>query len=172
MKNLIDPWTLARAQDVLSGSKTFVGEMSMSDEIPRGRRQFEQALAALKREHSADKSNPGSYGCVDCERCYHCMFTTGSTDCFYCTYCTDCVSCTHCTHCRECEECHNSSYCTRSKNCTNSSYLILCQECEECVFCFGCVGLVKKEFHILNQRFSRDQYFRIVAELKASFGIE
>lgn len=144
----------------------------MSVEIPRSKRDFERALTELLRSHQREKENPGSYGCEKCERCYHCMFTTGSKDCFFCTYCHDCEGCSRCTQCETCQNCSNSSYCVSSSNCSDSSYLIQCQDCSACVFCFGCVGLVKKEFHILNQKFSRDQYFKIVAELKKSFGMK
>jgi hypothetical protein len=33
------------------------------------------------------------------------------------------------------------------------------------------VGLLKKEFHILNVKYSRGDYFRIVGDLKKQFGI-
>lgn len=144
----------------------------MSDEIPRDRHQFERSLSALKRSIQNGRQNPGSHGCTDCERCYHCMFTEKSRDCFFCTYCRDCSECSRCTQCVDCHNCHDASYCVRSKNCSDSSYLILSENCAECVFCFGCVGLVKEEFHILNQKFSRQEYFEIVAELKEAFGIE
>ncbi len=144
----------------------------MSTEIPRSRREFERALSALKKEIQGGSENPGSYGCDNCQRCYHCMFTTGSRDCSFCTYCRDCTGCSRCTQCVECENCHDSNYCVRSKNCSASSYLILSEDCAECVFCFGCVGLVQEEFHILNQPFTRQEYFELVAELKAAMGIE
>jgi len=38
----------------------------------------------------------------------------------------------------------------------------------DCTYCFGCVGLVKKEFQILNVRYSRKDYFEITAELTAA----
>lgn len=144
----------------------------MSEEIPRERRQFERALTALQREVMAESHNPASHGSEDCERCYHCMFTTSSRDCFFCTYCQGCTECSRCTQCVDCEQCHHASYCVRSKRCYDSSYLILSQDCSECVFCFGCVGLVKKEFHILNRKFPRQEYFEIVADLKAAYGLD
>ncbi|RDV38350.1 caib/baif family protein [Bradymonadaceae bacterium TMQ3] len=142
----------------------------MSD-IPLDQRAFEKALSELVRTYRATTEGAASYHSDDSVRCHHCMFTTGSTDCSFCTYCRDCTNCTYCTQCTECEHCHQSSYCVRSKRCANSSYLILSEDCTDCVFCFGCVGLVKKEFHILNQKFSRDRYFKLVKELKAAMKI-
>lgn len=147
-------------------------EVVMSDTIPMNRRDFERALGELKREHDNRDDNPGSHGCEGCQRCYHCMFTTDSQDCFSCNYCHGCSRCSGCTQCRDCSHCHNCSYCVQSEHCSDSSYLILSENCSDCVFCFGCVGLVEKEFHILNEPFSRDEYFKRVAELKESFRIE
>lgn len=143
----------------------------MATEIPTNRREFEAALQALLATHARIQDNPASYR-SDGERCYECMFTTGSRDCYKCTYCSGCSSCTNCTHCRECAHVHASSYCVQSSNLSGCSYVVLSQNCYDCVFCFGCVGLVKKEFHILNQPFKRDMYFKIVAKLEAAFGLK
>ena len=140
-------------------------------EIPRNRPEFERELKALLQAAHNGTENPGSYKSDDCERCYDCMFTTGSVQCYQCTYCADCTSCTNCTHCRSCVDTHTSNYCVGSQRVTGSSYVIHSQDCHDCLFCFGCVGLVKKEFHILNQPFRRDEYFRIVNDLKAAFGL-
>ncbi len=144
----------------------------MADDIPLERGAFERALRELTRDVKAGDANPGSYQCEGSERCYGCMFTTDSTDCFGCTYCKECEECSECTHCTRCKGCHKSSYCIDSSNCSQSSYLIMSQDCSECVFCFGCVGLVKKEFHILNQPFRRDVYFKKLAKLEKAFGLE
>ena len=144
----------------------------MSDEIPLDKSGFERALRELQSAALRSDDNPGSYRSEGCERCYGCMFTDDSVDCFNCTYCTGCERCSDCTHCTECEGCHSCSYSVRSRNCSNSSYMIMSENCANCVFCFGCAGLVKKEFHILNQKFSRDVYFKKVAELKKAFGLE
>lgn len=140
-------------------------------DVPLSRRDFERAFNALVKEIDAARENPGSYRSEECVRCYDCMFTTGSTDCFSCTYCGDCEGCSDCTHCHRCTNCHASSYCVDAVNCNKSSYVIHSRNCYECVFCFGCVGLVKKEFHILNQPYPRKVYFQLVAELKDAFGL-
>lgn len=138
-----------------------------AEEIPLSKRDFEAALAALKKEESARKDAPGSYQSTDCVRCFDCMFTTSSVDCFSCTYCNQCEACSDCTHCTGCTNVHGSSYCQKSTNCYKSSYMLVSHNCYECVFCFGCVGLRKKEFHILNKPFKRKVYFELVEQLKA-----
>lgn len=52
------------------------------------------------------------------------------------------------------------NYCT---NCRESEYLDFCFECE---YCFGCVGLRKKKFCILNKEYPEAEYRRVVAEIK------
>ncbi|OGZ98535.1 MAG: hypothetical protein A3C07_01130 [Candidatus Sungbacteria bacterium RIFCSPHIGHO2_02_FULL_47_11] len=53
-----------------------------------------------------------------------------------------------------------SNYCT---NCRNSEYLDFCVDCE---YCFGCVGLRKKKFCVLNKQYSEEEYGRIVGKIK------
>jgi hypothetical protein len=36
-----------------------------------------------------------------------------------------------------------------------------------CTYCFGCVGLIRREFCILNVQYSRQDYFEITRELAA-----
>ena len=142
-----------------------------ADAIPLGRREFEAALSELRRREDARADNPGSYKSDDCTRCFDCMFTTASRDCFACTYCQRCEDCSDCTHCADCSNCHASSYCQRSSNCYKSSYVLLSHNCYACLFCFGCVGLSKKEFHILNMPFKRKVYFELVEQLKQTLGL-
>jgi hypothetical protein len=47
-----------------------------------------------------------------------------------------------------------------------SSDLEYCELIANSKNCFGCVGLNHKEFYILNQPYSREDYFKRVAEIK------
>jgi len=62
-----------------------------------------------------------------------------------------------------CDSCYNSKYCT------------LCFGCNDCVFgydlkgcsnCLMCVGLRNKQYCILNQQYSKDEYFKKIKELQ------
>jgi hypothetical protein len=64
-----------------------------------------------------------------------------------------------CNHCYDCT------------GCASGSHLIMCEDCVDSVYCFGCVGLVEAEFCILNEQFSRQEYFERVDELEDQFGI-
>ena len=63
------------------------------------------------------------------------------------------------------------AYCVQSENCTHRAYLVLCRNLSDCNYCFGCVGLSKKDFHILNVAFPRKEYFEITARLRKELGL-
>ncbi len=54
----------------------------------------------------------------------------------------------------------NSMY---AVNCRDSEYLDFCYDCEKC---FGCVGLKKKKYCILNKEYSPEEYESLVKKLK------
>ena len=87
------------------------------------------------------------------------MFCTGCRNCYRCTHCQDCEATTGSSHCARCVGCHDCSHCEDALACTHSAYLVRCSFCADCNYCLGCVGLQKKEFHILNQPYTRSEYF-------------
>ncbi len=135
------------------------------------RRDFEAELQRLLRAYASDDENPGSMRCEGCRRCVSCTFCTDCEECYRCTHSTGCRSSTHLTHCTGCAGCHDCAYCVSSENCTRSNYLVLSRSCSECSYCFGCVGLAKQDFHILNVKYGRSEYFRLVKSLRAELGI-
>lgn len=135
-------------------------------------RAFEAERSRLLRAHAASAANPGSLSCEGCVRCGSCMFCTDCEDCWRCTHCRGCRGSSHLTHCVDCDGCHDCAYCVRSEGCTRSSYLVLSSACTGCTYCFGCVGLQGADFHILNVKYTRAEYFRIVKALGAELGLE
>ncbi len=142
-----------------------------AEEPVMSRREFEAELQRLLRRHAEAGENPGSFSCTGCRQCAGCMFCVDCQGCYRCTHCTRCQDSSHCTHCEDCRSCHGCAYCVRSTGCTGSSYLVLCQSCSDCTYCFGCVGLQKKDFHILNVKYTRTEYFRMVKALRAALGV-
>jgi hypothetical protein len=133
--------------------------------------EFAAALEGLRRGYGPAGGTgdpPGNYRSDGCERCASCMFCVGCRDCYRCTHCTRCVSTTGSSHCVDCTSCHACSHCERSESCAGSAYLVRCYACFDCTYCFGCVGLVKKEFHVLNQPYGRTEYFALVKSLRAA----
>jgi len=138
---------------------------------PMTRRQFEQERQRLLREFGNAMDNPGSHGCEGCRQCASCMFCEDCAECYRCTHCKGCRSSAHLTHCEECVGCNDCAYCIASENCSRSNYLVLCRSCSECTYCFGCVGLAKADFHILNVKYGRTEFFRITKGLRAEMGL-
>ena len=71
-----------------------------------------------------------------------------------------CTGCLACQHCLESERCIGSAYVVRSIGCSG------------CTYCFGCVGLARRDFHILNEPYDRATYFEITRRLARELRIE
>jgi hypothetical protein len=135
--------------------------------------EFVDEYARLLRQHldGGASANPGSVECVDCVACADCVFCRGCVRCYRSRYSVDCTQSQLLTHCRGCSECRSLAYCQNCDHCGDSNYLVSCSYCFECDYCFGCVGLVKQDFHILNRKYSRADYFREVARLRELLAI-
>jgi hypothetical protein len=122
--------------------------------------RFRRLSSALSQSENQD--------CVECVRCVSCSrstFCRESERLVGSHYCTRCKSCTECSHCRNCSRLVGCHHCSWSDDCTQSRYLTRCVSLSNCNYCFGCVGLSGKDFHILNEPYSRTDYFAITAEL-------
>lgn len=113
------------------------------------------------------------------KNCYL-IFEAGSSDgCMYSNYiqrsrdCMDCLkvfSSELCYECMNCENSYNLRYSQDSVNCSDSWFLKSCIGCKNC---FGSVNLRNKEFYFYNQKLSKEEYNKKVAELDLSrSGIE
>lgn len=86
---------------------------------------------------------------------------------YFCRDCTDncyifkCELCYECLDCEECYGCNFSQDCSTCRDCSH------CYDCKSCSDCFGCSGLRTKKFHILNKPYSKKEYFKRIAEIKA-----
>lgn len=81
--------------------------------------------------------------------CAYCGGATGSTDCYYSVGVTNC---------------HRAFF--NMNIVTNSQELEYCTRCFDCENCFGCVGLRRKKFCILNKQYSEDEYWKTLDALK------
>jgi hypothetical protein len=130
--------------------------------------EFLAELERCRREHAAAQSNRGCVEITACRDCVDLVFSQGCVRCFKSSHSVDCTDCYGLAHCVRCRDSHALAYCEDCDHCATSNYLHRSTSCSECDYCFGCVGLVKKEFHILNKPYSRSAYFALVKELKAA----
>ena len=59
-----------------------------------------------------------------------------------------------------------------SERCLSSAYLVRSSGCTGCNYCFGCVGLSRRDFHILNEPYDRATYFELTSRLARELRIE
>lgn len=102
--------------------------------------------------------------CFDAHECEDCMYIQ---DCWRTKDCIDMTFSDGTELSYECfsiglntYNCHFSNYIRGSSDCEYSELLFNCKHC------FGCVGLQSKEYYILNQPYSKEDWFKKVAEMK------
>jgi hypothetical protein len=94
------------------------------------------------------------------DSCYYLETAIKDRDCVDSDYLNDSELCYECV---DCAKCYNANF---SQDCVNCTDCDNCYGCHGCSNCFGCAGLRKKEFHIFNKRFSREEYLAEVKKLK------
>jgi hypothetical protein len=144
--------------------------MTQAD-IPLSAIDFEAALRKLMNTARSERANVGCVACERCEQSSECTFCVDSKSLTRCHYCSKCESCTESSHCIACRSCRGCKHCVDSDRCTASAYLVRCLDCSSCNYCFGCVGLYKTDFSILNQPYDRTTYFALTARLSRELAI-
>ena len=86
------------------------------------------------------------------ESLFYCYWSLDSKDCMDCSYIFKSEKCVNCTDCNHSYNCTN---CVLSHNCIDSEFLY---DCRSCTNCFGCIGLRHKEYHMFNEKLSKEEY--------------
>jgi len=103
---------------------------------------------------------------LNTKNCHNCFTTNDSEDSYNHIRgmknksCIDVNGCWYSEMSGNCANCVNNyaiKYCNRASS-RYSEYLDLCIECEQC---FGCVGLKKKKYCILNKQYTKEQYEKL-----------
>lgn len=106
-----------------------------------------------------------------CKNCYLVFASSNNEDCMYTTYlqrCKDVVDCFFIFDselCYESVDCYNCYQVQHSQYCQNCRDSYLLYDCKSCSDCFGCVSLTNKQYHIFNQPYSKEEYFKKLAEI-------
>ncbi|MFA6435892.1 MAG: hypothetical protein WCW30_02025 [Candidatus Gracilibacteria bacterium] len=104
------------------------------------------------------------------KNCYLAIVANHSEDCFYGTWFQYCKNCMDCLYLEKGERCYevinakNCNHCSFSQNIENCSDCLFCKDCIGCHNCWGCVNLRNKEFHILNKKYSQEEYLKKIKE--------
>ena len=123
-------------------------------------KRFEQLLTAAKA--ADNEACVECHGCTACSRSTFCRDSAHLTGCHYCVRSRFCTDCSHCRDSTRLVACH---HCVESEECTACRYVTRSRGLSNCTYCFGCVGLSGKDFHILNEPYSRKEYFELVEHL-------
>lgn len=152
--------------------------MSFGQEFDESRpflQQLHELQNKVPRPHTANANvvNSDYTNCNGNSRnCYLIFGANNNEECYYSHYindskdCVDTLYCIHCESCYECldiEDCYNISHSFSCLQCSDSMFLFDCRNCSECI---GCSGLRNKQYCILNQQYSKEEYEKKKAELK------
>jgi len=108
-------------------------------------------------------------------RCDSLLYSWDNEDCAYLTETQKCKSTidgdllSRIQLSAELVDCDTVSYSSFLIDCCRTHNSYFCNFCNDCSNCFGCNGLDHKEYHILNKRYSKEDYERITAELLNEF---
>ena len=104
--------------------------------------------------------------CGDDKNCYYDIAGEANENCYYnhfTKYSKNSVDNTflyHSTLCYECISCTNCYSCSYSTYCTDSSDLIFCYDMRGCKNCLFSYNLRNKEYYIMNEPYTREEYFK------------
>jgi len=153
--------------------------MNFGRDVDFSRPVFDQINELFKAVPSMSLINDGMENsdyanyCGWGKNCYLCFCTDHSEDCMYCQdllRSKDCMDCLHSYDlqlCYDCLDCSNSYSLRHSQNCTDcsdSSYLF---DCTGCKYCYGCTGLRQKEYYVLNQKLTKQEYQERIKEIQS-----
>ncbi len=119
------------------------------------------------------QNNSGEYllDAVNCKKSYRCE---NSQDNYRCVASFDCKNAVFSTwigwssnvyNCCDSVNADNVKFCFRVWYSTNLEY---CLDCMNCDYCFGCVGLQRKKFHIFNVAYSETEYWSKLDAIKCT----
>ena len=104
----------------------------------------------------------------------NCYLVTHSNSCENCFYSSalrsvkdsgELLSSQECELCLEDVSCYKCNQVYFSLDCENCYNIAFCRNCVGCSNCFGSVNLRNKQYHIFNQPYSKENYFKKIQEL-------
>ncbi len=138
--------------------------------------QFARLSPLSPRQHLALGGNTVNSDYINhagnCKNCYFIFNSEYDEDCMYCKladHCRDCVDSTNIFHSELCYECVNVENCYRlffsddCKTCRDSVFLRFCRGVSNSIFCYG---LEQKQYHIFNQPYSKEDFFKKLQDLQ------
>lgn len=101
-----------------------------------------------------------SFDASECQDSGYLLETKKLKDCWDITVLEDSELCYEVSSSHVLQNCTLCFFCVNSSNCEYSELMINCHDC------FGCISLHRKQYYILNQPYTKEEYFKKVAEIK------
>ena len=104
------------------------------------------------------------------KNCYLVFSSEENENCAYChgaAYCSDCYDSAYLAKGELCYEVFESATCYKtffSSYCEGCREMFFSSDCHNCQNCFGCINLRNKKYHIFNQSYSKEEYFKKIKE--------
>lgn len=124
-----------------------------------------------------DENSPYTNHAGKNKNCHMIFDSDGNESCYYsygvnsCKQCLDCYRVRKselCFECIDCENCYGSWYLQDSKGCNQAVFL---KDCVDVRSSLMCVGLRHKEYHILNQPVTLEEFKAALKQLQSQEGI-
>lgn len=137
------------------------------------KRRFEEIIK--KETVHRQNFNYRAYNCdgdylEDCKNCHNCNTINNSEDAHNCIRGMrhkSCIDTNGCWYSELSGNCANSvnNYAQKYSNWSSSRYSEYLDLCLECEYCFGCVGLKKKKYCILNKQYDKESFEKLKAKI-------
>ena len=142
--------------------------------------QFSNLLKVLPRQASYSTKNVNSdycnytshmkdsylmFGSWFSQNCGYCQTAMESKDCWDCLFIRKCELCFSSTDCTGCNQVFFSQKCS---SCIDSAFLYDCKNCQNCLFSYN---LRNKNYHVLNQPVSKEEFNKIKQEMFGSYSL-
>ena len=126
---------------------------------------------ALMMVRSSCENSDYCNGIANCKNCYLCFRIPDGEDCMFSAssqQCRDIVDCVFaiqselCYDCTDICQCYNLRHSHNCFNCSESAFLHGCIGCQNC---FCCTNLQGAQYAFCNQRLSKEEYLKKIADL-------
>lgn len=138
--------------------------------------ELEKIKTQVPHVQVIQKNCEGSLGSFlrNCKNCFYCFQATALEDCCYMKRANDVKDSVDCDNigydpCELLYECVGNSgntNCNFCNACWHNSNLEYCDLVFNSHDCFGCISRSHAEYEILNQKYSKEDYFKKIAEIK------
>ncbi len=135
--------------------------------------QFGELMRSVPHPHQSGVKNVNCDWCDDVWSSRECYLCRSLFECEYLNYgyrtvrCKNSVDLTYCSDtafsydCLYCFNCYKIRHSFDARDCLESMFLFDCRNCSNC---FMCWNLRNKQYHILNQPYAKEEYFKKIRE--------